>query len=325
MRVLTIVNGYTGALCLQEVVDQGDEVVGVFCNQGDPRPGADPKISVKLTADRNGLPVYQPARGEVNTPKYLEIIRKLQPDLIVSMHYAVIFNKELLSIPPLGCVNEHPSRLPAGQGMTPSYWHMIIGDPQNWITLHYLNEGIDKGDIIAEGCTDVLPDDTGTTCARRLSEVGHQLFKENLPLIREGRCPRISQREYGRINGIKRSYVSWKPTNALVDWTKTAKMLALHVRTLSHPRGEPVWGGGGYSSLAGKKVIFYAAQELNDARWDSEDAIPGEVLGIGGGGLLVATGEGILQVNDADIEGAEGKGLAGLLPYLGTSLPVIFG
>jgi methionyl-tRNA formyltransferase len=228
MRVLTIVNGYTGALCLQEVVDQGDEVVGVICNAGDPRPGADPKTSVKLTADRNGLPVYQPARGEVNSPKYLEIIRKLKPDLIVSMHYAVIFNKELLSIPSLGCVNEHPSRLPAGQGMTPSYWHMIIGDPQNWISLHYLNEGIDKGDIIAEGGVDVLPEDTGATSARKLSEVGHRLLAENLPLIREGRCPRISQREYGRIHGIKRSYVSWKATDAQVDWTRSAKMLALH-------------------------------------------------------------------------------------------------
>ncbi len=325
MRVLTIVNGYTGALCLQEVVDQGDEVVGVICNAGDPRPGADPKTSVKLTADRNGLPVYQPARGEVNSPKYLEIIRGLKPDLIVSMHYAVIFNKELLSIPSLGCVNEHPSRLPAGQGMTPSYWHMIVGDPQNWITLHYLNEGIDKGDIIAEGSVDVLPEDTGATSARKLSEAGHRLLAEALPLIREGRCPRISQREYGRIHGIKRSYVSWKATDALVDWTRSAKMLALHVRTLTHPRGESAWVGCGYTFLAGKKITFYAATELVDARWCPGDACPGQVLGLGGGGLLVATGEGILSVGDADIEGAENQGLAGLLPYLGTSLPVILG
>ena len=67
MRVVAIVNGYTGALCVQELVDQGDEVVGVITSPGDPYPGQAPETSVKLTADRNYLPVYQPPMPEVNT------------------------------------------------------------------------------------------------------------------------------------------------------------------------------------------------------------------------------------------------------------------
>lgn len=325
MRVVTIVNGYTGALCLQEVVNQGDQVVAVVTNPGDPRPGADPKTSVKLTADRNYLPVYQPPMGAVNSPEFVELLRKLEPDLIVSMHYAVIFKKPLLSIPKLGCVNEHPSRLPAGQGMTPSYWHMIIGDERNWITLHYLDPGIDTGDIIAEGSIEITPDDTGATTSRKLSEEGHRIFAENLPLIREGRAPRISQKEYGRIHGVKRSYVSWKPTHACMDWGKSAKMLALHVRTLTVARGGSTWVGPAYTSLAGLKVNVRAAQVLEDDRWQPRDASPGQVLGFGGGGLLVATGEGILQISDADIEGCEAQGMQGLLPYLATSLTIKLG
>ena len=116
MRVVAILNGYTGALCLQELVDQGDEVVGVVTSPGDPSPGRPPETSVKLTADRNTLPVYQPPMRDVNKPEFVELLRKLEPDLIVSMHFPVIFKVELLEVPPLGCVNEHPSRLPAGRG-----------------------------------------------------------------------------------------------------------------------------------------------------------------------------------------------------------------
>lgn len=325
MRVIAIVNGYTGALCLQELVDQGDEVVAVVTSPGDPRPGADPKTSVKLTADRNFLPVYQPPITEVNNPQFVEKLRKLEPDLIVSMHYAQIFKEPLLRLPKLGCVNEHPSRLPAGQGMTPSYWHMIIGDDRNWITLHYLDPGIDTGDIIAQGSVEITPDDTGMTTSRKLSEEGHRIFAENLPLIREGRAPRIPQKEWGRMHGIKRSYVSWKPTHACMDWRKSAKMLALHVRTLTVPRGQSTWVGPAYTFLGGKKVTVYSAQVLEDPRWCPKEATPGEVLGLGGGGLLVMTGEGILQISDADIEGAEGQGLAGFLPYLATTLPIRLG
>jgi methionyl-tRNA formyltransferase len=325
MRVVTIVNGYTGGLCLQEVVDQGDEVVAVVTSPGDPRPGADPKTSVKLTADRNYLPVYQPPIGDVNSPKFVELLRKLEPDLIVSMHYAVIFREPLLRVPRLGCVNEHPSRLPAGQGMTPSYWHMIIGDERNWIALHYLDPGIDTGDIIAEGSVEITPDDTGATASRKLSEEGHRIFAESLPLIREGRAPRMTQKEYGRLHGIKRSYVSWKPTHAQVNWSKSAQMLALHVRTLTVPRGGSTWVGPAYTYLAGLKVSVRAARALEDNRWRPCEACPGEVLGWSGGGLLVATGEGILQISDADIEGCENQGMQGLLPYLATGLAIKLG
>ncbi|MEN6480386.1 MAG: formyltransferase family protein, partial [Anaerolineales bacterium] len=189
MRVVAIVNGYTGALCLQELVDQGDEVAAVVTSPGVPPPDTDPKTSVKLTADRNLLPVYQPPMGAVNTPEFIDKVRKLAPDLIVAMHYATIFSPDLLRIPRLGCVNEHPSRLPAGRGMTPSFWHMIRGDDRNWITLHFLDPGIDTGDVIAQGSIPILPDDTGRTTARKLSEEGHRIFRENLPLIREGRAP----------------------------------------------------------------------------------------------------------------------------------------
>ena len=321
MRVVTIVNGYTGALCLQELVNQGDEVLAVVTGPGDPRPGADPKTSVKLTADRNYLPVYQPPMGAVNTPEFIAIIRKLAPDLIVSMHYATIFKPELASIPRLGCVNEHPSRLPAGRGMTPSFWHMIRGDERNWITLHFVDPGIDTGDVIAHGSIAILPEDTGRTNSAKLSEEGHRIFAENLPLIREGKAPRVPQNQ---VPGVESSYVSWKPWHSRIKWERTAAELALRVRTLTMPRGEGGWTQPAYTFLAGQRVNFRAALAEPVAGMDDLPGQPGQIMGVAGRGLVVKTGQGLLTVTDADVEGCACDGLRGVLALLPPGLPVRF-
>ncbi len=321
MRVLAIVNGYTGALCLQELVNQGDEVV-VVTSPADPAPGATAETSVKLTADRNYLPVYQPPMADVNKPAFLAVVRKLKPDLIVSMHFPVIFGKELLAIPPMGCVNEHPSRLPAGRGMTPSCWHMLIGDERNWITLHYLDEGIDSGDVISQGSVEITPDDTGFTSGRKLSQEGHRIFAEALPLIREGRAPRIPQKQ---IKGVKRSYYSWKPEYARIAWSRSAAELALHVRTLNHPKEMRSWTGCAYTYLAGRRVNVWQAKAVEGGRWATATADPGEILAVVGEGLLVKTGQGVLLVSDAELDGAREKGMAGLFDLMPAGVPAAFG
>ena len=321
MRVVTIMGGYTGALCLQELVDQGDEVVGVVTYPGDPRPGTPPEASVKLTADRNLLPVYQPPFERINTPEFVALLRKLKPDLIVSMHYPVIFKRPILEIPPLGCVNEHPSRLPAGRGMTPSYWHMLIGDTDNWITLHYLDAGIDTGDVISQGSVAITPEDTGATSARKLSEEGGRIFREALPLIREGKAPRIPQNQ---IEGVESSYYSWKPWYAQIGWDQPAEKIALHVRTLTHPKDTRSWTREAYTFLGGRKVRVWEAKVAEEP-WGTKEAQPGQILAMTGQGLLVKAGEGALVLTDADVESAEGEGLSGLFGLLSTGLPAFFG
>lgn len=322
MRAVAILNGYTGALCLQELVDQGAEVVGVVTSPADPYPGQPPETSVKLTADRNYLPVYQPPMEDVNKPEFLEVLRRLRPDLIVSMHFPVIFIQELLAIPLLGCVNEHPSQLPAGRGMTPSCWHMLIGDDKNWITLHYLDPGIDTGDVISQGWVDITSDDTGFTTGRKLSEEGHRIFAEALPLIREGKAPRIPQHQ---IEGVKPSYYSWKPHYAHIQWDRSAEELALHIRTLSHPKELPSWTGCAYTHLIGRRVSVWEANVVEGGRWAGQEADPGEILALTGEGLLVKTGGGILLLTDVNLERAEEQGPTSLFEMLMTGLPTAFG
>jgi methionyl-tRNA formyltransferase len=318
MRVVAIVNAYTGALCLQELVDQGEEVVGVVTAPGDPQPGAPLENSVKLTADRNYLPVYQPPIKDVNSDAFVEVLRRLAPDLIVSMHYPLIFRPEILAIPRLGCVNEHPSRMPAGRGMTPSWWHMLVGDDLNWVTLHYLDAGIDTGDVISQGSVPIEPDDTGYTTSRKLSRVGHRLLAEALPLIRANRVPRTPQRE---IKGVRNSYFSWKPWMARIDWEKSAEEIVRQVRCLTHPKDQPSWTGCAYTHLAGERLDVWDARVVEAGRWGGAPGEPGEVAAVTGEGLVVKAGQGQVLLTDANLASAPDRGLVGILPLLGTRLP----
>jgi len=250
------------------------------------------------------------------------LLRKLQPDLLVSMHYGVIFCPEILQIPPLGCVNEHPSRMPAGRGMTPSFWHMLIGDTHNWITLHYLDEGIDTGPIISQGSVEITPEDTGSTSSRKLSEVGHRIFREALPSIRDGTAPRIP---HNQIKDVKGSYYSWKPWYAQISWDWPAEKIALHVRTLTpalEARSRP-GSREAYTFLAGHKVRVWEAKVAGGDR-SKESAEAGRILAVAGEGLLVKAGQGAVVVTAAAIEGLEGEGLGGLFPILSAGLPAFF-
>jgi len=320
MRAVAIVNAYTGALCLQELVDQGWEVVGVVTAPGDPFPGSPRENSVKLTADRNYLPAYQPALREVNSPAFIEVLRRLKPDLIASMHYPLIFKPEVLRIPPLGCINEHPSRLPAGRGMTPSWWHMLVGDDRNWVSLHYLDPGIDTGDVIAQGSVPIADDDTGHTTSRKLSEEGHRIFAQSLPLVREGKAPRTPQR---LVEGVKSSYYSWKPWMARIAWEKPAAEVVLQVRCLTHPKSEPSWTGCAYTNLAGRKLNVWTARVVDGGRWAAAQADPGEVLAVTGEGLLVKAGTGLVLLVDVDLAGSPDPGPSGILPLLGSRAPAL--
>jgi methionyl-tRNA formyltransferase len=319
VRVIAIVNAMTGALCVQEMVDQGDYIVAVVCLPEDPWPGIEPGWSVKEVATRNYLPLYQPPPPEVNSPGFVEQMRKLQPDLLVAMHYGVIFKRPLLELPRLGAVNIHPTRLPRGQGMTPSCWHMLMGDDRNWITLHWLDEGIDTGPVIAQGWVEITEEDTGHDSTNKLLLEGHRIFAESLPLIREGRAPRIPQ---DQIPGVERLYYRWQPEYARIPWDQPADKIALHIRALCHPKETPTYSGEAYTHLAQRRISVWAARVMDGVRWTASEGVPGEILSLTGEGIVVKAGQGAVLLTDLDVQDAQ-PGLAGLLELLGTGLPAV--
>jgi methionyl-tRNA formyltransferase len=130
---------------------------------------------------------------EINQAKFLDIIQEVKPDIILSIFFNYILQRELIEIPRLGCVNLHPAYLPYGRGQYPNVWSIVEETPAG-VTLHYiLDEGIDTGDIIAQKAVPVDFTDTGESLYHKLESACIELFKENWEDIKHGTNKRIAQ------------------------------------------------------------------------------------------------------------------------------------
>lgn len=313
MRVFTIINGYTGALCLRELIHQGHDVVGVVTAPS-LQSSVPPDETVIGVATRHLLPLYMPAVDVVKEPvrEFVDLVRSAEPDLMVSMHYPAIFKRALLEIPPLGCVNIHPSRVPEGRGMTPSFWYLYLGRDTAWTALHYLDEGVDSGDAIAFASIPINHDDTGATVSRRLSEAAWGIFRDNLPAIMSGNAPRQKQ-------DLSSGSYLWSGRDwRLISWSRKAMGVRGQIRCFTDS------GNPAYTFIGGAKITVNDAEVALSEVYPmvEKDAVPGKVLAVTGSGPLVQAGEGQIILTDL---AADGEKINSLMAMAGGSIPVILG
>jgi methionyl-tRNA formyltransferase len=296
-RIITFVNLYTGALVLQDLVNAGHEVVGVVLFPPDMESKVPaPEFSVRETGWKNLLPTYTVHPDRMNK-EFVDVVRRLQPDLLVTMHFPKIFGRRMLETPRLGCVNMHPSKVPAGRGYAPMQWHMAIGEPQLHMTLHYLDVHIDTGPIIDVASVEVEPGDTGWTAGLKLCRASAEMFKRNLPAILEGTAPRRPQSEEG-------ASLCWKgdPWDR-IEWDKPSLVVDRRIRAYARPMG------GAYTFVGGQRMTVWSARYATEGERDlalSGGSAAGEVVAVLGDGWLVRTGDGAMVITDAELTAPEG-------------------
>jgi len=119
-------------------------------------------------------------------------LRALKLDLIVLAWWPYILKRELIEIPRLGCLNFHPSFLPYNRGKHYNFWAIVEGAPFG-VTLHWVEEEVDCGDIAFQSAIQTTWEDTGATLYHKAQEEIVRLFKEKFPEIQAGRIPRVPQ------------------------------------------------------------------------------------------------------------------------------------
>ena len=132
---------------LEALIASEHEIAAVFCQPDKPvgRKQILTPPPVKVLAAENNIPVYQP--NSVRTPEALEILKRINPDVIVVVAYGKILPKEILGLPKYGCVNGHASLLPKYRGASPIQWCIVCGETETGITTMLMDEGMDTGDI----------------------------------------------------------------------------------------------------------------------------------------------------------------------------------
>jgi methionyl-tRNA formyltransferase len=262
---------------LRRLIEDGYNVIGVV-TQPD-RPVGRKKVltppPVKIEAEKHGIPVYQPEK--IRNKEELQPVLDLKPDLIVTAAFGQILPKELLDAPKYGCINVHASLLPELRGGAPVHYAIIQGKKQTGITIMYMAEKLDAGDILTQKTVPIEHEDTVGTLFDKLSNAGTELLSETIPKLLRGELVAVPQNEEEATfaYNIKREQEK-------IDWEKTGQEVYNHIRGLNP---WPV----AYTTLNGTVIKV----------WDSkmtqlkEKAVPGKIVSVGDEGLTVASGDGI--------------------------------
>jgi methionyl-tRNA formyltransferase len=145
--------------------------------------------SARDVARRHGIPVFTPAK--INAPEFVATLRdELRPDLLISVAASQILRQRVLDVPRLGCINMHSAPLPRFQGMMPNFWTMLHGEPHAAVTIHYMVEKLDAGDIILQRPVPILPGDSLHDLMVRSKEVGVGVLLEAVSQIERGSAKR---------------------------------------------------------------------------------------------------------------------------------------
>ncbi len=252
MRIVFMGTPDYAAVTLEKLLDTDHEIVGVFA-QPDKRVGRKQILTpppVKIAAEQNNIPVFQP--NTLRDGEALEILKNLNPDIIVVVAYGKILPEEILSLPKYGCVNGHASLLPKYRGASPIQWCIVCGEEKTGVTVMQMDKGMDTGDILLQTETDILNGETAEELFGRLAVISADLMIKTIDNI-ENITP-IKQNEAGATYApiIKKEM-------ALLDFSKSAKELYNAVR------GYYSWPCA-YFFLNGKriKVIESAVGEKTD-------------------------------------------------------------
>ncbi|MEE3393214.1 MAG: methionyl-tRNA formyltransferase [Lachnospiraceae bacterium] len=171
---------------LEALYESGNDIAAVFTQPDRMKGRSGKKVfsPVKVKALEHDTPVYQPEK--IREQEYVDLLKEIDPDLIVVTAFGQILSKEILDIPKFGCINVHASLLPRWRGAAPIQWAIINGDKITGNTIMKMDEGLDTGDIIAQEEMPISSSDTGESLFDKLSAQGGELLKNVLPDIEAG-------------------------------------------------------------------------------------------------------------------------------------------
>jgi len=273
---------------LERLADSSHQVLAVVTRPDRPR-GRGLKKSpppVKLLAVSRGLPVLQPEN--LKDKEFIDRLSEYRADLFVVVAFRIL-PQEVVTMPPRGTIDVHPSMLPRYRGAAPIQWAIINGENRTGVSVFFIGGKIDAGDIIRQRAVDIDPDETAGDLSRKLAGVSAEVLLEIIDEMDRGEVATVSQ------EGVEPSPAP-KITrqHGQIRWDRTARELKNLIRGLNP------WPGA-YTSFAGKTIKVYRAELAGPS---PDGAAPGEITSSDARtGLVVNTADGQLSLTEVQLEG----------------------
>lgn len=276
LRIAVIGQAAFGEKVLEALVQNGENVVGVFCPpDADGRP-ADP---IKQSAESNDVPVFQFRR--MRRQAAIDAFLELNTDLCVMAFVTDIVPDAILEAPTQGTIQYHPSLLPKHRGPSSMNWPIIEGETETGLTIFWPDAGLDTGPVLLQKTVEITADDTlGTLYFGKLFDLGVEAMVEAVGMVADGTAPRTVQDE------SEATYEGWcRAENVVIDWNQPAGDVYNMIRG-----GDP--SPGANSTIDGTSIGFFKVAKIDG----DTGRPPGEVVEIDADGFRVAAPGGSIHV-----------------------------
>jgi methionyl-tRNA formyltransferase len=284
MRIVFIGTGEIGLPALDALLNSEDELVGVV-TQPDKPVGREQRIEptpVKAVIAKTTIPILQPTR--IKDQSSIAAIRAFKPDVIVVMAYGQILPPDVLTIPRVACLNLHASLLPHWRGAAPIQAAIAAADRETGITVMYMDEGLDTGDILLQQKIEIRPEETGGSLHDRLAQAAPGALIESLRLLVVGNAPRIPQ------DNTHATYApKLKREDGQINWSESAEVIERKIRAFNP------WPGA-FMKLNDQKLKIFSASVVQ------LDGRPGEILR-SQEDLVIAACKGAVSLGEIQLEG----------------------
>lgn len=284
MRILFMGGHELGKITLNYLIKKGRNIIGVVVTDTEDEwyKGVDE------IAQRYNLPLFK--EKNINNKNFVRIVEELKPDLITVVNFQQILKDEIIKIPTKGCINTHASLLPKYRGRAPLNWAMINGEKETGVTVHYIDTGIDTGDIILQKKIKIEEDDY----------IGDLLdkIKKIYPLIVEEAIGKIQKDE---VNPIKQDlsqgfyFGKRSPKDGQIKWNKPIIEIYNLIRAISKPYP------GAYTYYNDDKIIIWRAELCSQSK-NEELLENGTILEIKDKAILVKGNGGNLLITEYDFQ-----------------------
>jgi len=291
---------------LEEIYKAGHEIVLIVTQPDKPR-GRSGKLvpsPVKKWAIEHNIEVFQPKR--IRDEEAVNYLSKIECDIAVVAAFGQILPKSILDMPRFGCINVHASLLPKYRGAAPIQWTILNGEKKSGVTIMQMGEGLDDGDMLLTREVILDGTETGGSLFDDLAQLGGKAVVEALELIEQGSINPVKQDESAatHVSMINKEL-------GRINWSDAAERIERYVRGLNP------WPSA-YSSFKGKNLKIWRSHVVPSEELDSKGVNPadykaGQVCFVNKKCVFVATGDGVLSLDEIQLEGKKRMEIA---PFL---------
>lgn len=291
MHIIFIGTGEIGLPALQALTESDKYHVLAVVTQPDRPVGRQLKLSsspIKEAAFKLHITIYQPEK--IGAATSLAQLKYLKPDLIVVAAYGQILPKEILDLPKYGCLNIHASLLPKYRGASPIHAAVAAGEKQSGITIMWMDEGLDTGDILLQEAVTLRRRETAESLHDRLAKTGAEALLKAIDLIEAGKAPRIKQ-DKTKATVTKKL----RKEDGHIKWDRPQREIEAHIRAMTHWPSAYAWIP---QEKDHKMLKIFSTIISRRAKGK-----PGEILRVDRHGVLVAASVGGLLLREVQLEG----------------------